>query len=110
MNLIKSFESFNNYGKILYLTFKGTYYFDMIIDGIKKEEYREIKPYWEKRFDGKSFDTVRLQLGMRKNSPTIYVECKGIEKGGIGTKEWGWNEPCYKIKLGEVLKIENYNK
>ena len=40
MNIIKSFESFeiNNYGKILYLTFKGTYYFDMIIDGIKKEE------------------------------------------------------------------------
>ena len=108
MEKLKTFESYN-YGKILFLTFKGTYYFDMIISGIKKEEYREIKPYWESRLDGKSFDTVRLQLGMRKNSPTIYIKCNGIEKGGQGVKEWGWDQECYKIKLGEILNVENYN-
>ena len=25
-------------------------WFDMILSGVKKEEYRDIKPYWEKRF------------------------------------------------------------
>ena len=117
--MVTKFEKYNKieesvdssiYGKTLFLIFKGTYYFDMIINGIKKEEYREIKPFYEKRLDGKSYDTVRLQLGMRKNPPTIYVECKGIEKGGVGNKDWGWVEPCYKIKLGKVLKIDNYKQ
>lgn len=35
--------------KILHLTLKKKW-FDMIASGEKKEEYREIKPYWEKRF------------------------------------------------------------
>lgn len=34
--------------KILDLVLKGKWY-DMISDGIKREEYREIKPYWIKR-------------------------------------------------------------
>lgn len=34
--------------KILDLVLKGKWY-DMIASGEKKEEYREIKPYWEKR-------------------------------------------------------------
>ena len=33
--------------KTLYLTLKKQW-FDMINDGIKTEEYREIKPYWVK--------------------------------------------------------------
>ena len=35
--------------KTLHLTLKKKW-FDMIASGEKKEEYREIKPYWEKRF------------------------------------------------------------
>lgn len=105
------FESYDvKYGNILHLSFKGTEWFDMILCGAKKEEYREIKPYWESRLDGKSFDTVKIQMGRLLNSPTMYVECKGIEKGGIGNPDWGWVEPCYKIKLGKVLKVENYKK
>lgn len=34
--------------KILDLVLKGKWY-DMIASGEKREEYREIKPYWEKR-------------------------------------------------------------
>ena len=104
-------ESYNNkYGKILHLQFKGKEWFDMILNGVKKEEYREIKPYWESRLDGKSFDTIKLQMGRNFDSPTIYIECLGIEKGGNGNPDWGWVEPCYKIKLGKVLKVENYKK
>lgn len=118
--IIATFEQFknkvleqnepSNYGKVLYVSFKGTYYFDMIIDGIKKEEYREIKPFWESRLDGKTYDTVKIVLGRQKNAPTIYVECLGIEKGGEGNKAWGWEEPCYKIKLGKILNVENYDR
>ena len=35
-------------GKTLHLVLKRKWY-DMIDSGIKTEEYREIKPYWEKR-------------------------------------------------------------
>jgi hypothetical protein len=104
-------ESYNEkYGNILHLTFKGKDWFEMILNGAKKEEYREIKPYWESRLDGKKFDTVKLQMGRNPGSPSMYVECLGIEKGGQGNTDWGWVEPCYKIKLGRVLKVENYKK
>lgn len=112
MKNIKNFTIFANeninYGKVLHLTFAGKYWFDMILNGIKKEEYREIKPYWESRLDGKHFDTVKLQWGRNSNSPTIYIECKGIIKGGKGVPEWGWDKECYRIKLGKVLNLLNY--
>ena len=34
--------------RILHLTLKRKWY-EMVASGIKTEEYREIKPYWEKR-------------------------------------------------------------
>lgn len=34
--------------KILHLNLKAKWY-DMIESGVKKEEYREIKPFWKKR-------------------------------------------------------------
>jgi hypothetical protein len=39
----------------------------------------------------------------------MWVECKGIQKGGKGNPKWGWDEECWIIKLGKILKIENYN-
>lgn len=36
--------------KTLHLTLNKKW-FDMIAAGVKKEEYREIKPYWERRFN-----------------------------------------------------------
>ena len=40
---------------ILHLTLTKNW-FDLILSGEKKEEYREIKPYWEKRLNGKTYD------------------------------------------------------
>jgi len=34
-------------------------WFDLILSGEKKEEYREIKPYWEKLLMGKTYDKVK---------------------------------------------------
>lgn len=102
----------------LHLTLKKKW-FDMIASGEKKEEYREIKPYWGKRFCAswckavkskceppfKSFDTVTFRNGYDKDAPTMVVECKGISIGHA-RPEWSdnWQGEVFVIKLGEIIK------
>jgi hypothetical protein len=93
--------------KVLDLVLKGEW-FKMIASEEKKEEYREITPYWDRRLDGRSYDVVRFRWGYETKSPKIWVECKGIQKGGIGNPKWGWDGECYIIKLGNILKTENF--
>lgn len=99
----------------------------MILSGEKKEEYRELKPYWNKRITTwechtdrgiltrginstktVEFDTIAFRLGYSKNAPTMVVECKGIM---IGTPrpEWSGNMQGdhFIISLGKILKTEN---
>lgn len=52
-------------------------WFDMIMSGKKLEEYREIKPYWEKRLNVYKIklcpdfvSECRIRAGYNKNSPT----------------------------------------
>lgn len=75
-------------------------WFDMILSGEKKEEYREIKPYWITRFD-KIFplnpitleplfeiqDKVMFRNGYSKNSPSFVAKC--TLSIGTGKEEWG---------------------
>ena len=63
----------------------------MIKTGEKKEEYREIKPFYTSRFQPflKSYAPihVRLKNGYRTNSPSIDILCRiGI---GSGFPKWG---------------------
>ncbi len=130
---------------ILHLTLKRQW-FDMILSGEKKEEYREIKPYWINRllsYDGpkeskdenvglaesmmfdfkrhewqevlkgyyskfKPFDAVKLINGYSPTSPSLLIECKGIE---IGLGQYHWGAPLDKkvfiIKLGNILLSPN---
>ena len=79
-------------------------WFDMIKSGEKKEEYRDIKPYYDSRFKIdepylSDFDYVVFRNGYRKDSPKIKCYCY-ISKG-YGKHEWG-AEPN---KLYYVLKI-----
>jgi len=81
---------------ILHLTLHKKW-FDEILAGTKKIEYREIKPYWMKRLfnlDGtpKKFDEIFFRNGYAKNCPKMRVKCLGIRKG---KKE-------YEILLGGV--------
>ena len=53
-------------------------WFDMIKSGVKKEEYREIKPYYDSRFfneykrnNNKTCFYVIFKNGYYKNSPSI---------------------------------------
>lgn len=74
---------------MLTLTIKKKW-FDMILSGKKKEEYREIKPYYISRFI-KHIDRtpfwVKFINGYSRTSPTftalVQVKC------GIGKFEWG---------------------
>jgi hypothetical protein len=84
--------------RILHLTLKKQY-FDEIIAGEKKEEYREIKPYWAKRLEGKTFDEILFKHGYSKNAPRMRVEWLGMTKGTTH----------YVIKLGRVLEIHPGN-
>lgn len=81
--------------KILHLTlFK--LYFDQIAKGEKVEEYRDLKPYWEKRLENKSYDEIWFRNGYSKNAPFMRIEFKGCEK----------RENTYAIILGKILEIK----
>ena len=89
--------------KILHMTLTKQW-FDMIASGEKKEEYREIKPYWITRLN-KSYDVIKFRNGYKPDSPTMLVEFKGVSRG-TGVGEWGgYNEVTYIISLGKVLDV-----
>jgi len=83
--------------KILHLTLHKKW-FDEILNGTKKIEYREIKPYWTKRlFDDrkpKKFDIILFRNGYGKKSPQMKVEFLGVKV----------ENNKYNILLGKVLK------
>ncbi len=104
-------------------------WFDMIKSGEKKEEYREIKPYYKTRFynaikeilDKETFaqaatalilydNTVMLDVvfrnGYSKNSPQI--KCRCIFKGkGQGKPEWG-AEPNKEYYILDILEVHKW--
>lgn len=99
--------------RILKLTLKKKWY-DMISSGEKREEYREIKPYWEQRLElprlamfvtrFKEFDYVLFTNGYSKDSPQMKVECLGIDLD-YSKPEWcdGVEDFFYVIRLGNVI-------
>lgn len=94
---------------IIHLVLKGKWY-DMIQSGEKKEEYREYKPYWIKRFNKPHYqiDHVIFHRGYT-NKRTMLFRVKFIGRGN-GRPEWG-AEPDKEylvIRLGE--KILDVNK
>lgn len=93
--------------KMLILPIKQKW-FDMILHGGKKEEYREIKPYWDKRIlkalgcdtmpEEKAKESLRtkeqnqgirvcFRNGYGKNAPMFYATCSVSIK--TGKAEWG---------------------
>ena len=84
-------------------------WFDMIRSGEKKEEYREIKPYYTNRFfhndqlvNGEAIREVAFRNGYAKDSPII--KCKVRLSTGPGKTEWGAvaGEIYYRLHILEV--------
>lgn len=121
--------------RILHLTLKRQF-FDMIASGEKKEEYRDVKPFWVSRLVGsfghpyscadfnfewkgmkfsmdtpKHYDQVCFKNGYSKDCPEMLVEVVDIDINQ-GQEKWGaeLGKPYFIIKLGKILSIKNYNK
>ena len=98
---------------MLVLPIKKKWY-DMILSGEKKEEYREIKKYYETRFEsvfgrctfGPDTECPAKEIifrnGYSKESPSFIAKCK-LQKGR-GKTEWGAEEGKEYYIL-EILKI-----
>ena len=98
--------------KILHLTLMKKW-FDLILAGKKRVEYREIKPYWTKRLldengKPKKFDIIYFKNGYSKGCRKMGVEWKGMDvvkgkkKGDNGEELEG--KRWYGILLGKVVK------
>lgn len=91
--------------KTLHLTLKKNW-FDMIASGEKREEYREIKPYWIKRLLNygyedeyetpylttqmvKKYQTIEFRNGYSKNARKMLVEWHGLSIGQPQSKWFG---------------------
>lgn len=80
----------------------------MIKSGIKKEEYRDIKPYYNSRLEKytitKKEERIKFRNGYTNMSPTMTCKCK-ITKG-TGKTEWGAeeNKEYYIITIKEIEK------
>lgn len=91
--------------RILHLTLKKKW-FDLIASGEKKIEYREYKPYWQKRLltntgDARVFDEIHFVNGYSKNSPFMRVKF-----GRTLFTSDRWCTPSHgEVLSGEVLAI-----
>jgi len=99
-------------------------WFDMILSGEKKEEYRDIKPYYDSRFyhikaipqektqvdslaefklSVETVEYVIFRNGYSKNSPSI--KCKVDITTGKGKEAWG-ADPNKDYFILKILSVE----
>jgi hypothetical protein len=73
-----------------------------IADGTKKVEYRDIKPYWAKRFSAVKVPFLpRLINGMRRTAPEVIVVVKRIRKNSR-TRQ-------FELVLGSVVQVKYWS-
>ena len=97
---------------ILHLNLKRKW-FDMILCGEKKEEYRKQSRYWRRifgtyiRIKGRNYHPsdviICFSNGYQKKRRQIFVDC--INMGlGYGKQKWGAekNEQCFVLIFGKV--------
>lgn len=90
--------------KILHLNLKKKW-FDLIDKGIKKEEYREIKPYWEKRLiDYKALKDHYQAIALKRYMLGIWTDvCKAFPKGYTHVLiRYGYTKQFIIFTIGEI--------
>lgn len=108
---------------MLTLTIKKKW-FDMILSGEKKEEYREIKPYYQSRFfslfnivyvcegalinpfEEKPERKITFRNGYSRNSPSFIAKC--TLSVGAGKEEWGAEKDrrYFILTIHEIMKFK----
>lgn len=96
----------NKYGSLpkLIMPIKGFWQHKIWL-GEKLEEYREIKPYWERRLEKfRRFNDfpIALRAGYTPNSPLIVCKCR--LRRGEGFENWG-AEKGKKYFVFEIIKV-----
>jgi hypothetical protein len=86
---------------ILHLTLHREF-FAKIADGTKRTEYREQKPYWKKRLEGRSYDVIKFRNGYAPDAPEMLVEFRGVRREAKG------RQARYAIRLGRVLEVKHW--
>lgn len=104
---------------MLILPIKKQWY-DMIVSGEKKEEYREIKPYWKRRIESAMsngnfglfvrklparIDEMYIRNGYGNDKPTAKISA--IVTRGHGNPEWG-AEPDKRYFVFKILSVKEF--
>jgi hypothetical protein len=87
--------------RILHLTLNRDP-FDRIAIGKKKTEFREPKPYWKRRLEGRKYDIVVFRNGYAKSAPELVVEYLGLRRPKSS------RSGDYEIRLGRVLQKKRW--
>ena len=96
--------------KTLTLTIK-VQYFNEILSGTKTTEYREIKPFWTKKLEGKQkYDRIRMINGYSRNAPELIVELIKIDIEELFFPITETMEICYALRLDKILEVKNHLK
>lgn len=98
-------------------------WFDLILSGEKKEEYREVKPYWSKRlcnswdaygvrwnnqkerWDYKEFSAIEFRNGYGRGARRCMVKYNGLDVGPPN-QYWGgelFSEDVFRLRLGDII-------
>ena len=77
-------------------------FFDAILAGTKKTEYRDNKKYWRRRLVGRTYREIHFRNGYATKAPFMRVEFKGLRKYGSGRGSY------FAIRLGRVLELKHY--
>jgi len=77
-------------------------FFDAIVAGTKKTEYRESKDYWQRRLVGRTYTEVHFRNGYATKAPFMRVQCNGIRKIRRNGKA------SFAIRLGKILELKYY--
>ena len=78
------------------------YWYNLIKNGELTHDYREIKPYWVKGLEGKTYDVVEFYHWFKKEIPPMRFKFEWIKKGRLVN----YNMDAYIIKFGERIDGE----
>ena len=87
--------------EILHLALEREW-FDDIVQGAKRYEYRKYKPYWKTRLEGRNYRVVHFRNGYGRNVPEMLIEFRGLTRAGKA------RNADYVIELGHILELKRW--